>query len=154
MSIHILYLSIYLSIYLISIYSSICLLIHRQQQQQQLCHSPKQSLASSVRCLQDSIYVAFSFTRSCAKQRDGMFYHSIFPSSPGFSYPSLDVKCFLQSFVLYRIFLHSDYMPCPQSHSYIYFVLLQLWYKKFQCSCLTQRFYIPCIAVRIHLSLP
>jgi hypothetical protein len=30
------------------------------------------------------------------------------------------VKYLLQGFVLYRIFLHSDYMPCPQSYSYIY----------------------------------
>jgi hypothetical protein len=33
------------------------------------------------------------------------------------------VKCLLLGFVLYRIFHHSDYMPCPQSYNYIYFIL-------------------------------
>ena len=73
------YICIYMSIFCIyRIHLFICLPIHMLWQQQ-LCHSPNQSLASSLRCLQDVTSVALSFPRPCAKQRDGIFYHSIFP---------------------------------------------------------------------------
>ena len=51
----------------------------------------------------------FGFPISCPKQHDDILSHSIFPSFPVFSYPSLSVGCLLQFFLWYTMLMNFIY---------------------------------------------